>query len=84
MFQNSKSKDSRPLKCHVLLTTPDTLQLETKVFQEVKWEVLVVDEGHQRVKNAESLQFEALSSLTANHRVLLTGTPVQKWVYRRS
>ncbi|KAI9024115.1 SNF2 family N-terminal domain-containing protein [Hyaloraphidium curvatum] len=70
-------KDAKLLKCHVLLTTPDTLQTETKVFQDVKWEVLIVDEGHQRVKNAESLQFEALISLNTLHRVLLTGTPVQ-------
>lgn len=80
LFQNTKPGKERLLKCHVLLTTPDTLQLETRVFQEVNWEVLIVDEGHQRVKNAESLQFEALASLTVKHKVLLTGTPVQKWV----
>lgn len=81
LFQNSSSRsarDTRPLKCHVVLTTPDVIQLETKVFQEVGWEVLVVDEGHQRVKNSDSIQFEALMSLNVKHKVLLTGTPVQK------
>ena len=43
---------------------------------QVQWEVLVVDEGH-RLKNAASRLAEALRGYSFQHRVLLTGTPIQ-------
>ncbi|KAK1375721.1 Chromatin remodeling complex subunit [Heracleum sosnowskyi] len=40
------------------------------------WEVLVVDEGH-RLKNSSSKLFGMLNTFKFQHRVLLTGTPLQ-------
>jgi len=40
------------------------------------WGALVVDEGH-RLKNKQSRLFQELRQLKVNHRVLLTGTPLQ-------
>lgn len=44
--------------------------------------VQVVDEGH-RLKNKDSKLFGQLKDYNTNHRVLLTGTPIQvsAWFY---
>jgi chromodomain-helicase-DNA-binding protein 1 len=45
-------------------------------LQRPTWECLVVDEAH-RLKNKNSVLFQALSQFKTKHRVLLTGTPLQ-------
>lgn len=45
-------------------------------LRRMPWDCLVLDEGHA-VKNAASARHKYLSSLTAQHRFLLSGTPVQ-------
>ena len=43
---------------------------------DVSWAVLVVDEAH-RLKNDDSLLYKTLNSFHTNHRLLVTGTPLQ-------
>ena len=40
------------------------------------WEACVLDEGHY-IRNVDSQVSEAVRSVKANHRIVLTGTPVQ-------
>jgi len=75
---------------NVVLTHYDLVNRDKAVFRKVirtssqiqfigdqiKWEYLIVDEGH-RLKNSESKLFEILSIMTSRCRLLLTGTPVQ-------
>ena len=42
----------------------------------IQWRAVIVDEGH-RLKNHQSKLFKMLHSFSSEHRVLLTGTPVQ-------
>lgn len=49
----------------------DSTQLKS-----IKWEVLVVDEGH-RLKNKDCKLFQLLYPFETNHRLVLTGTPLQ-------
>jgi SNF2 family DNA or RNA helicase len=42
----------------------------------VRWEYIIVDEGH-RLKNNESKLFSCLLQLQSTHHLLLTGTPLQ-------
>ena len=42
----------------------------------VSWAELIVDEAH-RLKNTDSLLYRTLMDFKANHRVLITGTPLQ-------
>ena len=42
----------------------------------VPWAVLGVDEAH-RLKNDDSLLYKSLFEFDTNHRLLITGTPLQ-------
>lgn len=42
----------------------------------VNWATLIVDEAH-RLKNDDSLLYKTLFEFNSNHRLLITGTPLQ-------
>jgi chromodomain-helicase-DNA-binding protein 1 len=42
----------------------------------LSWAALLVDEAH-RLKNDDSLLYKALMEFDTNHRLLITGTPLQ-------
>ncbi|TVU28133.1 hypothetical protein EJB05_19642 [Eragrostis curvula] len=69
-------KAKRSHKFNVLLTTYEMVLVDAAYLRSVPWEVLIVDEGH-RLKNSSSKLFSLLNSLSFQHRVLLTGTPLQ-------
>ncbi|XP_010538629.1 PREDICTED: protein CHROMATIN REMODELING 4 [Tarenaya hassleriana] len=78
-----QSKDSKgankrtsSYKFNVLLTTYEMVLADSSHLRGVPWEVLLVDEGH-RLKNSESKLFSLLNTFSFEHRVLLTGTPLQ-------
>ncbi|CAN8267518.1 unnamed protein product [Cochlearia groenlandica] len=70
------TKKTMPYKFNVLLTTYEMVLADSSHLRGVPWEVLVVDEGH-RLKNSESKLFSLLNTFSFQHRVLLTGTPLQ-------
>ncbi|XP_059287252.1 protein CHROMATIN REMODELING 4 isoform X1 [Lycium ferocissimum] len=70
------SKRSTSYKFNVLLTTYEMVLADSTFLRGIPWEVLVVDEGH-RLKNADSKLFSMLNTYSFQHRVLLTGTPLQ-------
>lgn len=71
-----RSKKTSAHKFNVLLTTYEMVLCDSSHLRGVPWEVLVVDEGH-RLKNSSSKLFSMLNSFSFQHRVLLTGTPLQ-------
>ncbi|KAD7478296.1 hypothetical protein E3N88_01432 [Mikania micrantha] len=72
----SNNKKTSSYKFNVLLTTYEMVLADSTYLSGVPWEVLVVDEGH-RLKNASSKLFSLLNTFSFQHRVLLTGTPLQ-------
>ena len=69
---------TRTLACHVVVTSYDAAQdvnVQT-VFRRIPWQALIVDEG-QRLKNDKNILYNALTSLKAPFKILLTGTPLQ-------
>lgn len=72
--QSNKKTDA--FKFNVLLTTYEMVLVDSSYLRGVPWEVLVVDEGH-RLKNSGSKLFSLLNTFSFQHRVLLTGTPLQ-------
>lgn len=69
-------ESSKRLKFNAILTTYEIV-LKDKVFLGgLSWAVLLVDEAH-RLKNDDSLLYKALMEFDTNHRLLITGTPLQ-------
>eukprot|EP00250_Pteridium_aquilinum_P017954 c23861_g1_i1 orf=626-5110(-) len=75
MIPVKQNKQDR-IKFDVLLTSYEMINLDSTVLKAIKWECLIVDEGH-RLKNKDSKLFQTLHQYNTRHRVLLTGTPLQ-------
>ncbi|TFY81562.1 hypothetical protein EWM64_g2452 [Hericium alpestre] len=60
----------------VMIVSYETLRTLTVHLANCKIGLLLCDEGH-RLKNSESLTFQALDSLDVKRRVILSGTPIQ-------
>ncbi|CAA2986759.1 CHD3-type chromatin-remodeling factor PICKLE [Olea europaea subsp. europaea] len=69
------SKQDR-IKFDVLLTSYEMINMDSASLKPIKWECMIVDEGH-RLKNKDSKLFSSLKQYSTRHRVLLTGTPLQ-------
>ncbi|GAB6019009.1 hypothetical protein CHUAL_000642 [Chamberlinius hualienensis] len=67
---------NKRLKFNALLTTYEILLKDKSFLGNVSWAVLVVDEAH-RLKNDDSLLYKSLMDFDTNHRLLITGTPLQ-------
>ena len=63
-------------KFHVCIATYESVLSETTLLSKVRWRSCVIDEAH-RLKNRESKLFKALSQIKSEHKILLTGTPIQ-------
>ncbi|KII88390.1 hypothetical protein PLICRDRAFT_161431 [Plicaturopsis crispa FD-325 SS-3] len=60
----------------VMIVSYETLRTLSAHLAGCSIGLLLCDEGH-RLKNSESLTFQALSTLDVRRRVILTGTPIQ-------
>ena len=79
-----KGRSRRLLKFQVLITTYDDLVRDYEELAEVPWRCVIVDEAH-RLRNVNSKLLECMRSVVTKgqvsygyqHRVLMTGTPLQ-------
>uniref|UniRef100_A0A673H8R2 Chromodomain-helicase-DNA-binding protein 3-like n=1 Tax=Sinocyclocheilus rhinocerous TaxID=307959 RepID=A0A673H8R2_9TELE len=69
-------KREAPIKFHVLLTSYELVTIDQNVLKSIDWACLVVDEAH-RLKNNQSKFFRRLNDYKIDHKLLLTGTPLQ-------
>jgi SNF2 family DNA or RNA helicase len=60
----------------LIVTSYGTLARDQLLFAGIEWDTLVADEA-QHVKNRRTQNAQALQSLRAGGRILLTGTPVE-------
>jgi hypothetical protein len=63
-------------KFDALLCTYESILSDATFLAKVPWRAVVVDEAH-RLKNRDSRLFKALEQFHFEHRVLMTGTPIQ-------
>ena len=63
----------------VFLVSYRMLASEKDLLSGVGWNVVCLDEAHV-IKNRETVTSEAVMSLTASSRIVLTGTPVQNYL----
>ncbi|GAO13149.1 uncharacterized protein UV8b_03548 [Ustilaginoidea virens] len=60
----------------VVVTSYDVCRNDTDVLDKHSWNYVVLDEGHL-IKNPKAKITQAVKRLASNHRLILTGTPIQ-------
>ncbi|MFT4538339.1 MAG: superfamily II DNA or RNA helicase [Planctomycetota bacterium] len=60
----------------IIVTTYGTLRRDLEEFAQQKFDYLILDEA-QAIKNADSNTSAAVRALDANHRLALSGTPIE-------
>ena len=63
----------------VIVSSYDIVRNDSQFFASLNWNYLVLDEGHA-IKNSKTKTARAIKLLKANHRLILTGTPIQNSV----
>ena len=75
-YWSHKRMYRRDSEFQVCITSYETLTVDEKYFNRVKWQYLVLDEA-QAIKNSNSTRWRALLQFPCRNRLLLTGTPLQ-------
>jgi len=65
-----------PNTFHVCITSYQLVLQDHNVFRRKKWQYLILDEAHN-IKNFRSQRWQTLLNFRTEHRLLLTGTPLQ-------
>ena len=63
-------------KWDVLVTSYEGMLKERSKLAKIKWRYLIIDEAH-RIKNENSSLSKAVRTVDVEHRLLITGTPLQ-------
>jgi helicase SWR1 len=61
---------------HVCITSYQLVLQDQNAFKRKKWHYLILDEAHN-IKNFRSQRWQSLLNFNTQHRLLLTGTPLQ-------
>ncbi|MEL7020667.1 MAG: DEAD/DEAH box helicase, partial [Bacteroidota bacterium] len=79
-YQHVGAKRHKDLKLlrrfDVLLTTYQTALRDVELLRQVRWEYVILDES-QYIKNKNSKIFKAISQIESEHRLSLSGTPIE-------
>uniref|UniRef100_A0A8C6UD48 DNA helicase n=1 Tax=Neogobius melanostomus TaxID=47308 RepID=A0A8C6UD48_9GOBI len=81
MFYRDAQGNTIPggLKFHGLITTFEMIMADCPELRKLNWRCVVIDEAH-RLKNRNCKLLEGLKLMNLEHKVLLTGTPLQNSV----
>uniref|UniRef100_A0A8C5D3H0 RAD54 like n=1 Tax=Gouania willdenowi TaxID=441366 RepID=A0A8C5D3H0_GOUWI len=60
----------------ILIISYETFRLHAEVLHRCKVGLVICDEGH-RLKNSDNQTYQALNAMSAQRRVLISGTPIQ-------
>nr|XP_015209125.1 PREDICTED: chromodomain-helicase-DNA-binding protein 7 isoform X1 [Lepisosteus oculatus]XP_015209126.1 PREDICTED: chromodomain-helicase-DNA-binding protein 7 isoform X1 [Lepisosteus oculatus]XP_015209127.1 PREDICTED: chromodomain-helicase-DNA-binding protein 7 isoform X1 [Lepisosteus oculatus] len=66
-------------KFHAVITTFEMILTDCPELRNIQWRCVVIDEAH-RLKNRNCKLLEGLKMMDMEHKVLLTGTPLQNTV----
>ncbi|CAH1116110.1 unnamed protein product [Phaedon cochleariae] len=63
-------------KYNLIVASYDIVRKDISFFSTIKWNYIILDEGHI-IKNGKTRTSIAIKALVANHRLILSGTPIQ-------
>ena len=75
-LKENKDFKAASIKQDVVITSYTLARKDAKLLNSVEWKRIVLDEA-QNIKNPKTAQTKAILKLSANHRLALTGTPVE-------
>ena len=61
---------------NLIIASYDIVRNEVDFFSKTRWNYIILDEGHM-IKNGKTKSSKAVKQLIANHRLILSGTPIQ-------
>uniref|UniRef100_A0A182JX29 TATA-binding protein-associated factor 172 n=1 Tax=Anopheles christyi TaxID=43041 RepID=A0A182JX29_9DIPT len=61
---------------NLIVASYDIVRKDIEFFSSVNWNYCILDEGHI-IKNGRTKSSKAIKQLVANHRLILSGTPIQ-------
>lgn len=61
---------------NLIIASYDIVRNDLEFFSSIRWNYCVLDEGHV-IKNGKTKLSKAIKQLIANHRLILSGTPIQ-------
>ncbi|CAM9760482.1 unnamed protein product [Lampetra planeri] len=76
MLESFMAQHGLRIPTPILIISYETFRLHAEVLHRGRVGLVICDEGH-RLKNAENQTYQALNSLNAQRRVLISGTPIQ-------
>ncbi|KAF2029275.1 hypothetical protein EK21DRAFT_113010 [Setomelanomma holmii] len=63
-------------KVDIVITSYDICRNDLDILKPINWNYCVLDEGHL-IKNSKSKTSQAVKTFQSNHRLILSGTPIQ-------
>lgn len=63
-------------KHNLIVASYDIIRKDINFFGAIKWNYVILDEGHI-IKNGKTRTSIAIKNLVSNHRLILSGTPIQ-------
>lgn len=63
-------------KADIVITSYDICRNDLDILKPINWNYCVLDEGHL-IKNSKSKTSQAVKNFQSNHRLILSGTPIQ-------
>jgi SNF2 family DNA or RNA helicase len=76
VFPCSGKRNKNRALFDVLVTSFEIARIDVSELKRLSWNVIAIDEGH-RLKSSSSALLESLVQLETQHRVVITGTPLQ-------
>jgi TATA-binding protein-associated factor len=75
-LRNKIKRTANKLSYNLVIASYDIVRNDIEFFSTINWNYCILDEGHV-IKNGKTKLAKAIKSLPANHRLILTGTPIQ-------
>ncbi|GAA4804098.1 hypothetical protein GCM10023231_36460 [Olivibacter ginsenosidimutans] len=77
---SNRSKDTRLFEHYdLVITTYGIIRIDEELFQQYYFHYIILDES-QNIKNPSSKSFKAVRALKSQHKLILSGTPVENSV----
>lgn len=64
------------IRYDVVLSTYHTVARDVEILDKIAWEYVILDES-QQIKNKDAKIFQAIKQLQSNHKLALSGTPIE-------